>query len=178
MNWVYVWLHWPVIVIVLIWLFIESPAQYALYRNAILISGALALLIFAFFPVAPPRFMSEFGFIDTIEQRSYSQHVLLPSGLANKYAAMPSLHAGWNLLMSIALVTNARQYIFRAVGVVVPILMTASIILTGNHYILDAVAGDLLALVALVLATHLFASNAVDRRSPPSTPSGIIVRSS
>ena len=177
MNLVYVWFHWPVIVIVLIWLFVERPGEYALYRNAILISGALALLIFAFFPVAPPRFMPEFGFIDTIEQRSYSQHVLLPSGLANKYAAMPSLHAGWNLLMGLALVRNARQPLVRAAGVVIPILMTMSIVLTGNHYVLDFVVGDLLAVFGLVLAMRFFSTEAPEQ-SPPSGPPGVAVPTS
>lgn len=174
MNWVYVWFHWPVIAIVLIWLFVYHPGEYALFRNAILVSGALSLLIFAFFPVAPPRFMPEFGFIDTIEQRSYSQHVLLPSGLANKYAAMPSLHAGWNLLMGIAIVRNARHLPVRAVGVVVPILMTLSIVLTGNHYILDFVVGDLVAVAGLVIAARFFTARR-PRETPPPQPPGVTV---
>lgn len=174
MNLVYVWFHWPVIAIVLIWLFIEHPGQYLIYRNAILISGALALLIFAFFPVAPPRFMPEFGFADTIEQRSYSQHVLLPSALANKYAAMPSLHAGWNLLMGIALVANARHWMIRAAGVVIPVLMSMSIVLTGNHYILDAVAGDLLAVTGLLIALRIFTKPS-SREIPPQDPPGVTV---
>ena len=178
MNLVYVWFHWPVIVIVLIWLFFERPGQYTLYRNAILISGALALLIFAFFPVAPPRFMPEFGFIDTIEQRSYSQHVLLPSGLANKYAAMPSLHAGWNLLMGLALVRNARHPAIRSAGVLIPILMTLSIVLTGNHYILDFVVGDMLAVAGLALAIRFFPAEAPDESPTPPEPPGVTVPTS
>ncbi|MEZ4521728.1 MAG: phosphatase PAP2 family protein [Thermomicrobiales bacterium] len=170
MNWVYVWFHWPVIAIVLVWLFFNYPEEYTLFRNGILISGALALLIFAFFPVAPPRFMPEFGFIDTIEQRSYSQHVLLPSGLANKYAAVPSLHAGWNLLMAIAIYRNGRGYLVKAFGVLLPVLMTSSIVLTGNHYILDFVIGDLLAVGGLLLAYRFFNERARSEPRPPSRP--------
>ena len=178
MNWVYVWFHWPVIAIVLIWLFFNYPSDYMLFRNGILISGALALLIFTFFPVAPPRFIPEFGFIDTIEQRSYSQRVLLPSGLANKYAAVPSLHAGWNLLMGIAIVRNARGYAFKATGVVLPIMMTLSIVLTGNHYILDAVAGDAIALLGLFLAARFFRQRLSTPTPPQPRPPEIAVPTS
>lgn len=169
MNWIYVWMHWPVMVIVLVWLYLNFPGEYVAIRNAVLISGAIALLIFTFFPVAPPRFMPEFGFIDTIEQRSYSQHVLLPSGLANKYAAVPSLHVGWNLLMGLAIIRNARTIQARAIGYVLPVLMTSSVVLTGNHYIIDAVAGDALALLGLAIAIRFLPSPSPDEQ-PPSTP--------
>lgn len=151
-NWVYVWLHWPVIVIVLVWLFINHPGWYQTYRNAFLISGAIALIIFALYPVAPPRFMHTLGIIDTVEQHSYSQHVLLPSGLANKYAAMPSLHVGWNLLASIALVAHARSLWARAIGVALPFAMFSAVVLTGNHFIIDGIAGDLIVLTGLAIA--------------------------
>jgi hypothetical protein len=170
MNLVYVWLHWPVMVIVLVWLFLNHPAEYVKYRNAVLISGALALLIFTFFPVAPPRFMPEFGFVDTLDQRSYSQHVLLPSGLANKYAAVPSLHVGWNLLMALAVIRNARTLQARTIGCALPVLMTSSVVLTGNHYVIDAVAGDVLALTGLVIAVRFFATPAPDEHPPASPP--------
>ncbi len=169
MNWVYVWLHWPVIAIVLVWLFLNHPEKYLIYRNAVLISGAIALIIFAFFPVAPPRFVPELGFIDTIQQRSYSKEVLLPSGLANKYAAVPSLHVGWNLLMSIAIVCYARSQRIKLFGLLLPILMTSSVVLTGNHFILDAIIGDIVALVGLLIAVYVLAGNS-DRRRPTGTP--------
>lgn len=162
MNWVYVWCHWPVLVGVLIWLFLNRGEQYLKYRNALLISGALALLVFAFFPVAPPRFLPEFGFVDTIEQRSYSQHVLLPSGLANKYAAVPSLHVGWNFLACLAVALHARNVTIRALAVVLPSMMFASVVLTGNHYIIDGIAGILLALVGLAIAPYFQGSTGSD----------------
>ncbi|CAN5626912.1 hypothetical protein BH23CHL2_BH23CHL2_32120 [soil metagenome] len=178
MNWVYVWFHWPVIAIVFIWLFFNHPPDYTLYRNAILISGALSLLVFTFFPVAPPRFMPEFGFVDTIEQRSFSKHVLLPPGLANKYAAVPSLHAGWNLLMAIAIVRKSGTRSVQAAGFVIPIMMALSIVLTGNHYILDAVAGYFVALTGLYLAARYFSDMPRTEPRPPTRPPEIAVPSS
>jgi hypothetical protein len=170
MNWVYVWLHWPVIAIVLVWLFLNHPREYVTYRNALLISGAIALLFFAFFPVAPPRFVPEFGFIDTIQQRSYSKSVLLPSGLANKYAAVPSLHAGWNLLMAVAIVRHASLWRFKIIGASLPVLMTSSVVLTGNHFIIDAIIGDIVALAGLFLAVYVLTGSRDRDERPTSTP--------
>lgn len=167
-NWVYVWLHWPVLVIVLVWLFLHRQEWYPTYRNAFLISGAIALLIFAFYPVAPPRFLPDIGIIDTIEQHSYSQHVLLPSGLANKYAAMPSLHVGWNLLASIAIIRHARASWWRAVGFVLPFIMFASVVLTGNHFIIDGIVGDLIILAGLGIALLVTERTAEPAREEPS----------
>jgi PAP2 superfamily len=151
-NWVYVWWHWPLIVLVLVWLYLQHPQHYATYRNAFIISGILGLLIFANFPAAPPRFMDGTGFQDTVQKRAIFSNVLLPPGLTNLYAAMPSLHAGWNLLIGIALFRHSNRWALRAFGVVMPVLMFWSIIVTGNHYILDGVVGDLTAEIGLVLA--------------------------
>lgn len=153
MNWIYVWAHWPVIVGALIWLFLKVPERYALYRNAFLISGAIGLLFFALFPCAPPRFLPELSLIDTVTQRSYSHHVLLPPDLANKYAAVPSLHAGWNLLVGIAIVREARRWWVRTLGAIMPAFMLASIVLTGNHFIIDGFIGYAVVIVGLMLAT-------------------------
>jgi hypothetical protein len=157
-NCVYVWWHWPLIVAVLVWLYIKRPDDYPVYRNAFLISGALGLIIFAAFPVAPPRFMHEFGVADTVNKRAIFNNILLPPSLTNVYAAMPSLHAGWNLLIGIALFKHATRPSVRAFGLLMPLAMYAAIVLTGNHYIVDGLAGDTIAelslLVALAFRTH------------------------
>jgi len=151
-NWVYVWWHWPLIVIVLAWLYLQHPQHYVTYRNAFIISGIIGLLIFANFPAAPPRFMDGAGFQDTVQKRAIFSNILLPPGLTNLYAAMPSLHAGWNLLIGIALFRHGNRWALRAFGVLMPVLMFWSIVVTGNHYILDGVIGDLTAEIGLVLA--------------------------
>lgn len=153
-NVIYVWWHWPLIAITVIWLYRSHPTRYPLYRNAILISGAIGLVIFATFPVAPPRFMDDWGFVDTITLHSRSYRVLQPPSLTNKYAALPSLHFGWNLLIGIAIARHARGHL-RWLGIITPVAMFLSIILTANHYILDGIAGGALALLGLLLAARL-----------------------
>ncbi len=154
MNWVYTWGHWPVIVPAGVWLFLRFPGVYYRTRNAFLISGAIGLFIFATFPVAPPR-LAEMDVVDTVTQYSDSYRLLQPPEVTNQYAAMPSLHFGWNLLIGIALVQVLRRWPLRVLAAAFPILMGASIILTANHFVLDGIAGGALALLGLGIATLL-----------------------
>jgi membrane-associated phospholipid phosphatase len=153
-NWVYIWGHWPVIIAVLVWLAVRVPDRFTLYRNAMLISGLAGLVIFAMFPVAPPRLL-DVGLIDTVTQQSHAYRVLQPPSLVNQYAAMPSFHAGWDLLMGIALVREGRRLWVRVVGLVLPVAMALSVVVTANHYLLDVVAGAAIVVGALALATRL-----------------------
>jgi len=152
-NWIYIWGHWPVIATVALWLLIRHESQFMLYRNAFLVSGAIGLVIFATFPVAPPRLI-ELDLVDTVTKHSHSYRVLQPPGLVNQYAAVPSLHFGWNVLIGIALFRNTRLLPARVFAVVLPVLMAFAIVLTANHFIIDAVAGAAVALVGLLIAAN------------------------
>ncbi len=154
-NWVYIWAHWPVIVGTLVWLLVRHREQYPIFRNAMLISGGIGLVCFMLFPMAPPRFLGDLGFVDTVTLHSNAYRVLQPPSLTNQYAAMPSLHCGWDLLMGIALVTQARLRIVRFIGVILPLLMISATVLTANHYILDGIVGMALATFGLVAARFL-----------------------
>ena len=148
-NWVYIWGHWPVIALVATWLFLARRRTYYLFRNAFVISGAIGLFVFALYPLAPPRLIADLGIVDTVTLHSHSYRVLQPPALVNQYAAMPSLHFGWNLLIGIALVGEAERWPARALGLVLVPLMWMSVVLTGNHFIIDTVAGAGLALFGL-----------------------------
>lgn len=150
-NWVYIWWHWPAISLVMFWLFVRHRESYPLYRNTLLLSGAIGLLIFALFPVAPPRLMPDLGLVDTITRHSQSYRLFQPPSLTNQYAAVPSFHFGWNVLMAIALVRQGASWLPRALGLLAPPAMLLSIVLTGNHFIVDAVAGGALVLGTLLL---------------------------
>ena len=154
MNWIYIWGHWPVIAVVLLWLFFAHPDGYRRTRNAMLISGAVGLVIFAAFPVAPPR-LTGLGFIDTVTEQSTAYRVLQPPAFVNQYAAMPSLHVGWDLLMGLAVYTYAQHRLLRAAGFALPVLMVASVVLTANHYIIDAAGGAALVLASMFVAARI-----------------------
>ncbi len=150
-NWIYIWLHWPLIAITLLWLHHTHRLQYLQARNAMFVSGAIGLVIFARFPVAPPRLLDP-RFVDTVTELSSSYRVLQPPGLVNKYAAIPSLHVGWNLLMGIAIYRSSTSLLPRLIAVASPALMAFAVIATANHYFIDGIIGAAVALLGLVIA--------------------------
>jgi hypothetical protein len=158
-DWTYVFGHWPVITAVFTWLALKHPDRLSRYRNAIIVSGAIGILIFLTYPVAPPRLMEGYGFVDTILLRSRAYRVLQPAAMTDLYASVPSLHVGWNLVMGIALVRESSHAIVRAFGIMMPLVMATAVVLTANHYFLDVVIG-----VALVVASLRTADWLADRR--------------
>lgn len=154
-NWIYVWGHWPMIFIVLVWLWVRYPDSYPVYRNAMLISGAIGIVIFGLYPVAPPRLVPSLELVDTVTQESRAYRLLQPPALANQFAAMPSLHFGWNLIIGLAIAMNSSRLLGRLFGLLLPVAMFAAIILTANHYILDGLVGGIVALTGLGLARML-----------------------
>ena len=148
-NWVYIWGYLPVICAAALYLYARHRDFYTRYRNAFLLSGAMGLVIFATLPVAPPRMLPEFGFVDTVHLNSGFYRDIQQSDLVNEFAAVPSFHFGWILLVGIALIQANRSWAVRALGVALPVMMLLAIILTANHYLLDAVIGGALVLGAL-----------------------------
>jgi hypothetical protein len=159
MNWIYIWGHWPVIVVTLLWLGLRHPDVFRRTRNAMIASGALGLLVFVNFPVAPPRLI-DMGMVDTVTVGSEAYRVLQPTMFTNQYAALPSLHVGWDLLIGLAIFVAARRAWVRAIGVAMPIAMTVAVVLTANHYIIDAIAG-----AALTATCWYIAGRVVARRN-------------
>jgi hypothetical protein len=154
-NTIYVWGHLPLIIVIAFWLLAFHRHRYALFRNAFLISGAIALFFFWLFPTAPPRFLQYWGFVDTaVSSGSQSYYWFQPPAFVNQYAAMPSLHFGWSLLAAVAVYVNLRPP-YRYVALIMPFLTLGGIVLTGNHFFLDAAAGGAVALTGLGIALLL-----------------------
>jgi hypothetical protein len=145
-NWVYIWGHWPVIVATGVTLFVVRRDRYRLLRNAMFVSGAMGFLFFALFPVAPPRLL-DLGLIDTVTQQSHAYRALQPPGLTNQYAAFPSLHAGWNVLLGIVLFGTTTHLAVRVFAVLCPLAMVLAVVATANHFVVDVAGG-----IAVVLA--------------------------
>jgi glycerophosphoryl diester phosphodiesterase/membrane-associated phospholipid phosphatase len=164
-NWIYIWAHWPFLALCLAWLIIFRFDAYPIYRNAILLSGAIGITFFLLFPVAPPRFIDEWGFVDTVTLQSNSYRVLQPPALMNQYAAMPSLHVGWNFLMGVALVRESRRWWLRSVGIVIPVAMWFATVATANHFVLDGLAGIVIAAGALSVSMTMARRGRASRRA-------------
>ena len=165
-NAIYIWGHWPVIAAVFGWLAWRRRDAFVVYRNALLISGLVGMIIVATFPVAPPRLM-DLGFLDTVTAQSEAYRVLQPPSFTNQYAAMPSFHVGWDLLAGIALVREGSRLWMRVAGSALPLLMLVSVVVTGNHYFVDAVVGDAIVLASVWIATTWAARPPQGRQPAP-----------
>ncbi len=155
LNWFYLFGHLPVIAILAVWMYFWHRPQYLLMRNAFLLSGAIALFFYVNFPTAPPRLLPNevgFGFVDTVATQYEESRPLTPSWFVNEYAAFPSMHIGWNLLVSVGVWMASRNPFVRAFAVLMPVMMFTDIILTANHYFIDAFAGTAVMLVGLGVA--------------------------
>ncbi len=152
-NWVYIYGHWPVIALVGCWLLWRRPETYRWMRTAMLVSGAIGVVVFIGYPVAPPRLMPDLGVADTVAERSAAYRVLQPPSLVNQFAALPSLHVGWDLLVGLALLRAGTSRAVRVLAVAAPVAMVLAVVLTGNHYVLDVLAGLVVAGTGAAAAT-------------------------
>jgi hypothetical protein len=155
LNAFYLYGHLPIIGTMAVWMYFWHRPQYLLMRNAFLVSGAIALIFYVNFPTAPPRLLPQeagFQFVDTILQEYNRSRPDTPSWFVNEYAAFPSMHIGWNLLVGIAIWLATRNVLMRAFAVLMPVIMLVVIILTANHYILDAAGGIAVMLLGLGIA--------------------------
>lgn len=167
-NAIYIYGHWPVLISTLVWLVWKRRDQFPVYRTALLVSGAIGLVAFVAFPMAPPRFLPDLGFVDTVTLHTNAYRVLQPPAFTNQYAAMPSLHVGWNLLMGIAIYRTTTARAWRAFAIVMPLAMYAATVLTANHFLLDGIIGSMVALIGLAVAMRISAPDSGN--APVATP--------
>jgi membrane-associated phospholipid phosphatase len=167
-NWIYIWGHWPVIILTMIWLAWHHRPQFYRLRDAMMVSGAVGMVVFATYPLAPPR-LADLGLVDTVTHDSNAYRVLQPPAFTNQYAAMPSLHSGWDLLVGMAIVSAATTLWLRVIGFAMPVLMAFAVVATANHYLVDVIAGVALVLVGHVVALRL-ERRRVRRREPVAAP--------
>lgn len=155
-NWVYFWLDFPLIVSIGLLLFFRSRFHYTLLRDALLISGGLALVMYVSYPVAPPRYLPEWGFTDTLEEfanLSYQAQSMAP--FVNPYAAVPSLHVGWSVLLAFVVFMATKNPLYRGAVLGILGLQTVAVMATANHYFFDTMVGTLVCVAALMIALWL-----------------------
>lgn len=151
-NIIYFYGHWPAIVAIGVYLFITKPQVYTITRNAFLLSGAIALIFFVLFPVAPPR-LATFGIVDTLSWTIPIDYDNSP--MVNPYAALPSMHVGWALLISLGLLLSTRKRWLRAIAFAITPAMWLATVITGNHFFIDGIFGTILAGSAFLVAFWL-----------------------
>ncbi|MFJ8792568.1 phosphatase PAP2 family protein [Streptomyces sp. NPDC102462] len=149
-NTYYATVHFPATLAFLVWLYLRRPAHY-LWARRVLAAVTTAALVLPFtFPLAPPRMLAATGLVDTA--RVYGPSVYGPPSsdhLSNQFAAMPSLHFGWALMVAIGLTAATRSH-WRWLWLLHPLITLLVIVATANHYWLDAIVAA--ALLGLALA--------------------------
>ncbi len=144
----YATLHFLVTPAVLVWLFFRRPARYRVASGVLMVSTALALIGFYWLPTAPPRLLSDEGFVDVMSQTATwgwwpASGTPGSDAISNQFAAMPSLHCAWAVWCGFVLFLLARRAWIRLVGAVYPLSTFFVVMGSGNHYLLDVVGGVL-----------------------------------
>ncbi|GIM92162.1 phosphatase PAP2 family protein [Paractinoplanes toevensis] len=166
-NCFYAYVHFPATAATLIWLYLRRPTIYLWFRRSLASLTALALVTHALFPLAPGRMVAATGLIDT--GKLYGPSVYgspTTDTLSNQYAAMPSLHVGWALAVAIALIASSRSR-WRWLWLAHPITTLLVVVVTGNHYWLDAIAAVTLLGLVLAVVTPLSRPAAAEPAAPP-----------
>jgi hypothetical protein len=143
MDYYYATLHFVVTAGVLIWAFRQRPRIYRAARTVLFSTTIAGLVGFYTFPLAPPRLLPQYGYVDTLV-KFHTWGSLADPNIAehsNQYAAMPSLHIGWALWCAITIYRCVDRRWIRCVALVYPVLTFMVIIGTANHFVLDAVGG-------------------------------------
>ncbi|MBV9285753.1 MAG: phosphatase PAP2 family protein [Acidimicrobiia bacterium] len=139
--------HFIVTAFVLIYIFRRFPERYARWRNTLACTTALALVGFALYPLMPPRLLDlhglHYSFIDTLEkfETVWSFDSGTMQKISNQYAAMPSLHFAWSLWCALTMTPVLRRWWTKALAMLYPACTLFAIVVTANHYILDAAGG-------------------------------------
>ena len=156
-NWSYFNTHFVVSAAFLVWLYLFRNEHFYFVRNMFMVAMALALVGYAAFPTAPPRMFPEHGFTDTIatftdiEQDRNAQ----ASFLVNAYAAVPSMHIAFSLMIAVPAMSLSQSQVARALWSAYPLFVFFVIVATANHYWFDAAAGAGVACLAAVAAHQL-----------------------
>jgi PAP2 superfamily len=147
----YLTLHLAVTAGVLVWLHQRRPAAFSFARTTLLLASVLALLGFLVYPTAPPR-LAGVGIADTVSNGHVDLNRGLVSSLYNPYAAVPSMHIGYALIVATSLLRHGRHLLVRALGALYTPFVLLVIVATGNHFFFDAAAGALVAALAATAA--------------------------
>jgi hypothetical protein len=172
-NFIYAYLHFPVLAVVGIWLWWKGRERFVFMRNVMFISMVIGVVFYYTLPAAPPRLMAlhgyDLGFVDTIFGGNTAVSYAQPSLIRNDYAAIPSFHFGWIALASAAIWINTESRLLRGVAVVLSVGMTWAIVASANHLFIDMALGGLVVAISWYIAAKLDALRQSRNAPPPAT---------
>jgi len=156
-SWIYINAQTSITLGALAWLYLFRNESFYFVRNMFLVAFGVALVGYTLFPTAPPRFFPEWGFFDAVSDfTGVPQDSVTINELFNPYAAVPSMHVGFALMISVPLARLVRWRSLKIFWSLYPLLVVFVIVVTANHFIADAVLGALAAALG-ALAAHALA---------------------
>ncbi len=158
-GWTYLNAHYFVTIGALVFIYLRRNDSFPFVRNVFMIAMAIALVGYAVYPTAPPRLMPEWGFTDTIRQLTgvTAEYNHATSALLNFYAAVPSMHVCFAILIGWPMSRLTHRRSVRMAWRLYPLLITFVVIATGNHYLTDVFLGACTAAVSWLIAGRLLA---------------------
>jgi membrane-associated phospholipid phosphatase len=141
----------------LIWLYIARNHAFYFVRNMFLVAMGLALVGYMAYPTAPPRFMPEWGFSDSVAEFVGEKADQSANVLYNPFAAVPSMHVAFALMIAIPAIFLVKRRTLKVLWGVYPLVVTFVVMVTANHFWLDAALGALVAAVSAYAASAAFA---------------------
>jgi PAP2 superfamily len=166
-DWTYLNAHFFVTIAALVFIYVRRNDSFYFVRNVLMISMAIALVGYWLYPTAPPRLMPEWGFTDSISQFLLGGigHIDNGPGKAflNFYAAVPSMHVCFAIIVGWSMARLVRSRAAKVAWALYPFYITFVVVVTGNHYLTDAVLGGLTAGASAVVAKRLLARARPDK---------------
>ncbi|MFD4046314.1 phosphatase PAP2 family protein [Streptomyces sp. NPDC058611] len=154
-NTYYAGVHFPATALFLVWLYARRPAHYLWARRVLVVLTGAALALHLALPLAPPRMLGAAHLVDTGQVYGPTVYRAAPAAdtMANQFAAMPSLHFGWALMLALGMMAATRSRL-RVLWLLHPLVTLLVIVGTANHYWLDAIVGTVLLGAALLLISR------------------------
>jgi membrane-associated phospholipid phosphatase len=156
-DWMYINSHFLVTTTFLVWLYIQRNHAYYFVRNMFIVAMLFALVGYVLYPTAPPRFLPEWGFQDTVADLVGAGASQTAGVLYNPYAAVPSMHVAFALMIAVPAIQLTRHRVLKTLWSFYPPLVTFVVIATGNHFWIDAALGAMVAACSALLAKNAFA---------------------
>jgi hypothetical protein len=176
-NYFYGSFHFVVTIFAGVLLYRSFSDDYPRFRNTIAIATLLALIGFTFYPLAPPRMFPQLGFVDTLlkDPAFWSFNSGGAAKVSNQFAAMPSVHIAWSTWCALALGPRLKRRAARVLAWAYPLITLTVIVITANHYLLDAVGGLAVLTMAWIAANTFTRAGRVDvRRVGPAPADGTV----
>jgi hypothetical protein len=152
-SWMYVNSHFAITTVTLAFIYLRRNPSFYFIRNMFMVAMGIALVLYAAYPTAPPRYMPEYGFSDSVAQfTGLTSEGSSADALYNPFAAVPSMHVAFALMLGVPMARMARRAWVKTLWLLYPGLVTFVVVATANHWWFDAFTGALTAGIAALAA--------------------------